>query len=102
MKIKEYQGDSMENDLKLISTDTTKCVKCNACAEVCPMGVIGISADGFPESKSSSYRLCINCGYCVDVCLFDALNHRIRKRSSDSGGAVKAMKAKRYEILEKR
>ncbi|MBN7772376.1 4Fe-4S binding protein [Clostridium aminobutyricum] len=61
------------------------------------MGVIGISADGFPESKSWAYRLCINCGYCVDVCIVGALNHRVRKRSSDSGAAMK-----RYEVLQKK
>jgi ferredoxin len=58
------------------------------------MGVIGISASGFPEPKSCAYRLCINCGYCVDICVFDAFSHRIRKRSSDSGAAMK-----RYEVL---
>lgn len=61
------------------------------------MGVIEISAEGFPEPKSCAYRLCINCGYCVDVCAFGALNHRVRKRSSDSEAALK-----RYEVLKKR
>ena len=88
----------MEKNLNLISTDTAKCVKCGACADVCPMGVIGISADGFPESKHCAYRLCINCGYCVDVCVFGALYHRVRKRSADSAAA---MKAKRYEAPRK-
>ncbi len=61
------------------------------------MGVIGISADGFPEPKSYAYRLCINCGYCVDICVYNALTHRVRKRSSDSGAAMK-----RYEVLQKK
>lgn len=61
------------------------------------MGVIGISSDGFPEPKSWAYRLCINCGYCVDICVYDALTHRVRKRSSDSGAAIK-----RYEVLQKK
>lgn len=61
------------------------------------MGVIGIAPDGFPEPKSFAYRLCINCGYCVDICVFDALRHRVRKRSSDSGAAMK-----RYEVLQKK
>lgn len=59
------------------------------------MRVIGISADGFPDAKVDAYKLCINCGYCVDVCVFDALNHRVRKRSSDSGAALR-----RYERLK--
>lgn len=61
------------------------------------MGVIALSADGFPEPKSSAYRLCINCGYCVDICVYGALSHRVRKRSSDSGAAIK-----RYEVLQKK
>ncbi|MCG8484106.1 MAG: 4Fe-4S binding protein [Clostridia bacterium] len=60
------------------------------------MRVIDISANGFPEPKSCAYRLCINCGYCVDVCVFGALNHRVRKRSSDSKAAMK-----RYEAMQK-
>lgn len=61
------------------------------------MGVIQLSEDGFPEPKSNAYRLCINCGYCVDVCVFDALSHRVRKRSANSDAALK-----RYEVLKKR
>jgi len=61
------------------------------------MGVIQIYANGFPEPKSCAYQLCINCGYCVDVCVFGALNHRVRKRSSDSGAAMK-----RYEVLQEK
>ena len=83
--------------MKLISPDKEKCTKCGACAEVCPMGVIDISKDGFPEPKSCAFRICINCGYCVDICLFDALSHRVRKRSADSGAAMK-----RYEVLQKK
>ncbi|MFV0518537.1 MAG: 4Fe-4S dicluster domain-containing protein [Aminipila sp.] len=82
--------------MKLISPDVTKCVKCHVCVEVCPMGVIGVSTNGFPEPKSCAYRLCINCGYCVDVCVLGALNHRVRKRSSNSEAAIK-----RYEVLQK-
>jgi Formate hydrogenlyase subunit 6/NADH:ubiquinone oxidoreductase 23 kD subunit (chain I) len=61
------------------------------------MGVIGISADGFPEPQNHAYLLCINCGYCVDVCAFGALSHRVRKRSADSGAAMK-----RYEVLQRK
>lgn len=83
--------------MKLLFPDTKKCVKCRACAEVCPMAVIEIAENGFPEPKSSAYRLCINCGYCVDVCALGALTHRVRKRASDSGAALK-----RYEVLQKK
>ena len=62
------------------------------------MKVIGISASGFPEPKSYAYHLCINCGYCVDICVFDALHHKVRKqRSSDPGAAIR-----RYEEMKKK
>lgn len=62
------------------------------------MGIIEISSNGFPEPRSCAYRLCINCGYCVDVCAFDALNHQVRKRSTDSTAAA----LKRYQTLRKK
>ena len=61
------------------------------------MRVIEMSQKGFPEPKRYAYRLCINCGYCVDICFSGALSHRVRKRSSDSGAAMK-----RYEVLKKK
>ena len=61
------------------------------------MGILQISADRFPEPKSCAYRICINCGYCVDICVAGALHHRVRKRSLDSGAALK-----RYEVLQKK
>ena len=70
-----------KDNLKLVTVDETKCVKCCACVKICPMGVIGISGSGFPEPESFAYRLCINCGYCVDVCAYGALIHSVRKRS---------------------
>jgi hypothetical protein len=33
----------------------------------------------------------------VDICVFDAFSHRVRKRSSDSGAAMK-----RYEALREK
>ena len=74
--------------MKLISTDTTKCVNCNKCVVVCPMGVITMPLNGFPEPTINAFQLCINCGYCVDVCVFDALTHKVRKRTADSGAAL--------------
>lgn len=62
------------------------------------MKVIGIGGEGYPEPESYAYRLCINCGYCVDVCVFDALKHKVRKRSTDSAGAA----MKRYEVIRKK
>lgn len=60
------------------------------------MKVIAIDDDGYPAPKRFAFRLCINCGYCVDVCVPNALRHKVRKHSSDSGAA-----RKRYEVLRK-
>ena len=78
--------------MELISTDRTKCVKCNACAEICPMRVIAIGEEGFPGPTTEAFKLCINCGYCVDVCSFGALKHKVRKHSPNSGAALKRLK----------
>ena len=80
---------------KLVEPDHEKCTKCNACIEVCPMGVIQKGEDGYPEALSKAFKLCINCGYCVDICNFDALNHKVRKKSSSSKAAFKRYEAAR-------
>jgi len=89
--------DTTADQMKLITIDVFKCVKCRACAQVCPMGIIEISAEGYPAPDDDAYRLCINCGYCVDVCAHYALSHKVRARTPDSGAAIK-----RFEELRKR
>lgn len=84
--------------IKLVSPDKTRCVKCGICSEICPMQVIGISEEGYPEAKSYAFRLCINCAYCVDVCVMEALHHRVRKHFASSNAAA----MKRYEVIMKR
>lgn len=81
--------------MKLISPDTNKCIKCHACSEVCPMHIIELDLSGFPLVQQGAYLFCINCGYCVDICAVDALNHRVRKRSTDNRAAMK-----RYRVLQ--
>jgi ferredoxin len=67
------------------------------------MRVIGISAEGFPETKKDAFRLCINCGYCVDICIKAALTHIVRRRTADSAAAIRRYEAavKRYERCKK-
>ena len=43
-----------------VSVDKTKCIQCNACNDVCPMGIDVVNMDRDPE--------CILCGKCIDVC----------------------------------
>ncbi len=82
--------------VKLINTDEEKCVKCGRCAFVCPVRVLDLDPEGYPVPNTDAFRLCINCGYCVDICPYDALNHRVRKRSHSTRAAVK-----RYHALLK-
>ncbi len=78
--------------VELVSPDKETCVKCKACAEICPMRVILIGEDGYPRAISNAFKTCINCGYCVDVCTVGALHHRVRKRSMNSDAALKRLK----------
>ncbi|WP_283675106.1 4Fe-4S dicluster domain-containing protein [Butyricicoccus sp. Marseille-Q5471] len=78
--------------MELISSDKTKCVKCNACVDICPMRVITTDEAGYPKAVSNAFKTCINCGYCVDVCAFGALTHRVRKRSLNSNAALRRLK----------
>jgi nitroreductase/NAD-dependent dihydropyrimidine dehydrogenase PreA subunit len=57
--------------MELIQVDTNKCDKCGICAEVCPIGTIGMDENG-PKAISA---LCIACGHCVAVCPSAALDN---------------------------
>ena len=86
------ERDIVVERISLVTPDKAKCVKCSACAEICPMRVIRMGTDGYPESISNAFKTCINCGYCVDVCSFGALSHRVRKRSNNSDAALRRLK----------
>jgi nitroreductase/NAD-dependent dihydropyrimidine dehydrogenase PreA subunit len=48
------------------------CVKCGICAEVCPIGIIGLDEGG---PKLLTPDACIRCGHCVAVCPHEALDN---------------------------
>ncbi|MFR3787651.1 4Fe-4S binding protein [Agathobaculum desmolans] len=75
---------------ELISPDKEKCVRCDACVDICPMHVIHVDEDGYPQAVGKAFLTCINCGYCVDVCAPGALRHRVRKRSVNPTAALHA------------
>jgi nitroreductase/NAD-dependent dihydropyrimidine dehydrogenase PreA subunit len=57
--------------MDLIQVDREKCTKCGRCAQVCPVGVIGIDGQGPKVIR----QLCIACGHCVAVCPSGALDN---------------------------
>lgn len=54
-------------------TVSPACVKCGICAEVCPIGIIGMDESG-PKLQSNA---CIRCGHCVASCPHAALDHSL-------------------------
>lgn len=85
-----FGKDIVVKTVELISADKEKCVKCNACVSICPMRVIEIGAEGYPQAIGKAFLTCINCGYCVDVCAPGALRHKVRKRSVNAAAALRA------------
>jgi nitroreductase/NAD-dependent dihydropyrimidine dehydrogenase PreA subunit len=57
--------------MDLIQVDQEKCTQCGVCAEVCPIGTIGMDEQG-PKAVSPH---CITCGHCVAVCPTAALDN---------------------------
>ena len=55
-------------------TVSPACVKCGLCAEVCPIGIIGMT-DAGPNLLSKN--ACVRCGHCVAVCPHAALDHSL-------------------------
>lgn len=85
-----FGKDIVVRTVELISPDKEKCVKCNACVDICPMRVIEVDEEGYPRGITTAFLTCINCGYCVDVCAFGALRHKVRKRSANAAAALRA------------
>jgi ferredoxin len=55
-------------------TVSPACVKCGICAEVCPIGIIGLDESG---PKLLSPAACVRCGHCVASCPHAALDHSL-------------------------
>lgn len=61
--------------MSLLGVDKERCQKDGLCAEVCPAGLIGPGADGWPVVEAGAEGFCIDCGHCVAVCPARALTH---------------------------
>ena len=51
-----------------ITINETKCDKCGICIKICPVSLIKITDNNFPEIADSKKMLCINCGHCEAYC----------------------------------
>jgi len=58
--------------MELIQVDQGKCVRCGACAAVCPRVIIKMGKE-WPECTDP--ESCIACGHCVAVCPYSALSN---------------------------
>ena len=63
--------------MSLLKVELEKCIKCGACADVCPSRIIAVDKVGGPERIGK--RTCIACGHCVAVCPTAALDNRRSK-----------------------
>jgi nitroreductase/NAD-dependent dihydropyrimidine dehydrogenase PreA subunit len=61
--------------MKRLIIDKEKCKKDAICATECPISIISLAEDGFPEIVSEKETMCIACGHCVAVCPHGALSH---------------------------
>jgi len=50
--------------------DADECIECGACADICPVDAVAMSADDVPETDT---EWCIGCGVCATVCPTDAI-----------------------------
>ncbi|MDR3560388.1 MAG: nitroreductase family protein [Negativicutes bacterium] len=57
--------------MDMIQVAEEKCIKCGRCAQVCPLGTLGVDEHG-PKVLT---QFCIACGHCVAVCPSDALDN---------------------------
>jgi nitroreductase/NAD-dependent dihydropyrimidine dehydrogenase PreA subunit len=60
--------------MSILQVEQNKCIKCGACAAVCPIACITMGETG-PEEESN-IESCIHCGHCVAVCPNAALDNQ--------------------------
>ncbi len=45
-----------------------KCTQCLTCVADCPISLVTVNSDGFPEVESGKESYCTHCGHCEAVC----------------------------------
>ena len=58
--------------MSLITVDTLRCIRCGACVNVCPKGLLTLNEDTLCGEHPEN---CIACGHCVAVCPTAALDN---------------------------
>jgi ferredoxin len=66
----EIGGTFRRMDGVAVTMDTSKCIQCGSCSEICFTKAVGFR-DGVPEIDQ---KLCRGCGRCVEVCPTDAIS----------------------------
>jgi nitroreductase/NAD-dependent dihydropyrimidine dehydrogenase PreA subunit len=59
----------------LLSIDHDRCKRDGFCVRECPVVIIRLPEEGYPELVEGGEAGCIRCGHCVAVCPHDALDH---------------------------
>lgn len=52
----------------LFVLDTAKCNRCGLCVKDCPVRVITLDANGYPEVQAEREAGCIRCQHCLAIC----------------------------------
>lgn len=61
---------------KIFQINTETCNRDGLCMEVCPVHIIHLPEDGYPEPALGAEEVCIACGHCVAVCPTGSFDHR--------------------------
>ena len=61
--------------MELITIDRGLCKKDGICKAVCPMQLLQVGEEGFPEMIPGAEKFCIACGHCQAVCPRSALTY---------------------------
>lgn len=60
----------------LFTINDETCNQDGLCAKVCPVSIIRLPEDGYPEPVPGAEEICIGCGHCVSVCPTGSIHHR--------------------------